>query len=547
MDTIRGWIPDFTKRRFFYGEVGINSEKIVSVTSLDNKQTEPNNNDRYILPGLIDAHVHIESSMLVPSEFARQVVRYGTVACVSDPHEIANVLGKDGVEFMMEDALRTPLKISYTAPSCVPATEFEESGAILKAKELKELAEKFQFVGLGEMMNFPGVIYNDSTVIEKLRLFRELNLPVDGHAPGLSGVDLQKYIDAGISTDHEASSIEEGREKIIRGMKILIREGSAAKNFEALWPLISEYPGEVMLCCDDIHPDELIGHHIDQLIIRGLKKGLSIFDLLQAASLNPVSHYKLDVGLLQPGDKADFIIVDNLEEFRVQESYINGECVFRDGQTQFKNLSTETPNKFCRKPVRKEDFQMFGSAGKYRVIGVKDGDLFTLSEIYRLKEKGGVVLPDNECDIIRIAVVNRYSDTKPVLGWIKNTGLQRGALASSIAHDSHNIIVMGIEVKDMADAVNLIVDNQGGIAYSDKGTGDILPLPIAGIMSNKSAEWVGNKYRELDKSVKEMGSVLSAPFMTLSFMALLVIPELKIGDRGLFDGKEFKFVEPKAE
>ena len=330
-------------------------------------------------------------------------------------------------------------------------------------------------------------------------------------------------------------------------MSILIREGSAAKNLDSLYRLVDLYPDKVMFCTDDIHPDELINHHIDQLIIRGLDKGLSIFDLLQVASLNPVNHYNLNVGLLQPGDKADYIVVDNLKEFRGLESYINGECVFREEQTQFKNLSTDTPNKFSRKPVKNEDFLMTGSAGKYRVIGVKDGDLFTSSEIYQLRESSGVVMPDNEHDIIRIAVINRYSDVVPALGWIKNTGLQRGALASSIAHDSHNIIVMGIEADDMAEAVNLIVDNQGGISYSDNGTGDILPLPVAGLMSNKDAAWVGNKYGELNERVKDMGSVLSAPFMTLSFMALLVIPELKIGDRGLFDGKEFKFVEPKAE
>ncbi len=547
MKIIRGWIPDFKNRQFFFGEIQIQDEFIVSVIRLESKKPGPDIDDDYILPGLIDAHVHIESSMLVPSGFAMQVVRFGTVATVSDPHEIANVLGIEGIKFMVEDAARVPLKIYYTAPSCVPATEHEESGAVLGVHELEELASRYSFVGLGEMMDFPGVLRKDPKVIEKISLFRKYNLPIDGHAPGLMGMDLKKYAGAGISTDHEATSLDEARGKIQAGMKILIREGSAARNFDALWPLIAEYPGEVMLCCDDIHPDELLDHHIDWLIVRGLEKGLSIFDLLQAASLNPINHYQLDVGKLQPGDKADFILVKQLNKFIVRDNYINGNCVSRDGEIQFETNDSSHPNRFNRASVKKEDFEMPGQSGNYRVIGAVDGELFTTSEIHYLEAKEGVVLPDNENDIIRIAVVNRYRDSPLALGWIGQTGLKKGALASSVAHDSHNIIVMGISTEDMAQAVNLIIDNQGGISYSGGRDTGILPLPVAGLMSSQGAEWVGKKYQELNGRARELGSCLSAPFMTLSFMALLVIPELKIGDRGLFDVKEFNFVKPKVE
>ncbi len=539
---IRGLLPNFEKREFYYGELVVKGQYIESIVRLhDDKE---GSRAHYILPGLIDAHVHIESSMLSPSNFAVAVMKYGTVATVSDPHEIANVLGKEGIRFMVEDARRVPLKIHFTAPSCVPATNLEQSGAVLSSRELDDLSKEIEFVALGEMMNFPGVIYGDEEVKRKIQGFVKSGLKVDGHAPGLVGDDLQKYIDAGITTDHEAVDLDEGREKIKRGMKILIREGSAAKNFEKLWPLIREFPDKVMLCCDDIHPDELLSHHIDWLIVRGQEKGIDIFDLLRAASLNPIEHYGLDVGKLEVGDKADFIVLENLEKFIVGESYINGKCVYKKGAKQEHIPLNKMPNNFARGYVQASDFEMIGKTARYRVIGALDGDLYTTSEIHEIQEVNGVLVPDNEQDIIRIALVNRYNDDPPALGWIKNTGLLNGALASSIAHDSHNIIVMGMDVKDMANAVNLVVDNQGGIAACCDSVNRILPLPLAGLMSDETVEIVGEQYKLLNTIAREMGCTLSAPFMTLSFMALLVIPELKIGDRGLFDVKEFKFVDP---
>jgi len=547
MNTIKGWIPDFDKREFYFGEIQIEGQYLGRIRNIGGSNRKHGKNDLYILPGLVDAHVHIESSMLVPSAFAKQAVKYGTVATVSDPHEIANVLGKDGIAFMFEDAEKVPLKIYFTAPSCVPATEFEESGAILEAEELKELAIRFNFIALGEMMNFPGVISGEKKVKDKIELFRLLKLPIDGHAPGVRGRDLDKYADSGISTDHESTNLEEAKEKIGRGIKILIREGSAARNFDALWTLIKSNNEDVMLCCDDIHPDELQKRHIDKLIVRGMKKGLNIFDLLKAASINPIKHYNLDVGMLQKGDKADFILVDDLEEFRVRETFINGKSVSEKGQIKFDAERTTTPNLFNRSYVKADDFEMKGNAGRYRVIEVIDGDLFTKSGIHYLDSMNGLVMPDNEQDIVRIAVVNRYRNTPPALGWIKKTGLKTGAIASSVAHDSHNIIVTGKSPEDMAKAVNLIVENQGGISCSGKNGEDVLPLPVAGLMSQENVKSVGEKYEELNKTAKHFGSKLQAPYMTLSFMALLVIPELKIGDRGLFDAKEFKFVEPMAE
>jgi adenine deaminase len=545
----RGWIPDFKERCFVYSDIITEGKVIAEIKHIEGDRRLFQKGDIYILPGLVDSHVHIESSMLIPSEFAVNVVKYGTVATVSDPHEIANVLGEEGISYMFQDAAGTPVKIHFTAPSCVPATAMEKSGAVLDADDLKRMASIYDFTALGEMMNFPGVVNMDKEVYRKIEVFRRMGKPVDGHAPGLVGEDLEKYIGAGISTDHEATDLNEAREKIRRGMKIQIREGSAAKNFDALWPLIAEYPDRVMLCCDDIHPDELLDHHLDKMIIKGLKNGLEIFDLLKAASINAAEHYKLDVGRLRVGDRADFILVEDLQTFRIKETVIDGKIIFRRGRgiNIPKVKKPAPPNIFNRGKVRAADFETRGESGIYRIIGAIDGDLFTSCEKHYLKSHNGVLSPDIERDIIKIAVVSRYDNSSPALGWIKNTGLIKGALASSIAHDSHNIIVMGITGREMAEAVNLLVENQGGISIWSDEKSEVLPLPVAGLMSTGSAGEVGRMYSRLNKLAMENGSRLGAPFMTLSFMALLVIPELKIGDRGLFDVKEFKFVEAKEE
>ncbi|MEA1875710.1 MAG: adenine deaminase [Bacteroidota bacterium] len=540
MHEIKAFLPDFENRKFFKGVLRFSDDGIVSLEAVNSDEDLP-----YVLPGLVDAHVHIESSMLIPSRFAEMAVRHGTVATVSDPHEIANVLGKDGVRYMKRDAASVPMKIFFTAPSCVPATDFEQAGDRLNRGDIGELLDEGDLVGLGEMMNYPGVVMDFPDVRGKIEEAISRGLPVDGHAPGLSGADLVKYIHAGISTDHEAVSIEEAREKIEKGMKILIREGSAAKNFDALAALFSEYPDRVMLCCDDLHPDDLMEGHINVIIKRGLEMGINIFDMLMAASSNPISHYGLNVGQLKANDPADFIVVDSLESMSVLSTWINGKEVYSQGKISFKSANNDHPNKFITKQCKPDEFRFYGDSGIYRVIEAIDGSLLTLTQEAEMISSDGVILPDTEHDILKLVVVNRYKNAKPAVAWIKNFGLKSGAIGSSVAHDSHNIIVVGCSDEDICNVVNALIDSKGGIGVTESGQTNILALPVGGIMSNLSGETVGKAYRKLTEDAKKSGSRLKAPFMTLSFMALLVIPELKLGDQGLFDGNNFKFIDPK--
>lgn len=533
-------MPDFEKRKFYKGILRFSDDGIVSLSAVDTEEDLP-----YVLPGFVDAHVHIESSMLIPSRFAEIAVRHGTVATVSDPHEIANVLGKDGVRFMKRDAASVPLKIFFTAPSCVPATDFEQAGDKLTKEDIGELLDEGDLVGLGEMMNFPGVLLDFPDVKGKIGEALSRGIPVDGHAPGLSGADLEKYIQAGISTDHEAVNIEEAREKIEKGMKILIREGSAAKNFEALAPLVSEYPDKVMLCCDDLHPDDLMNGHINLIIKRGLEMGIDIFDLLKAASSNPIGHYGLNVGQLKVNDPADFIVLESLESMSVLSTWINGNEVYSNKKISFKSTNQDHPNKFISEHFKSDEFRFYGESGIYRVIEAIDGSLLTLTHKARMKCSEGLILPDTQRDILKLVVVNRYRKAKPAVAWIKNFGLKSGAIGSSVAHDSHNIIVVGCSDEDINNIVNALIDSKGGIAVTVDGQTDLLALPVAGIMSSLAGEIVGKAYRKLTEDAINAGSRLKAPFMTLSFMALLVIPELKLSDQGLFDGRNFVFLNPK--
>lgn len=540
MFEIKAFLPDFEKRKFYKGVLRFSDDGIVSLSAVDIEEDLP-----YVLPGLVDAHVHIESSMLIPSRFAEIAVRHGTVATVSDPHEIANVLGKDGVRFMKRDAASVPLKIFFTAPSCVPATDFEQAGDKLTKEDIGELLDEGDLVGLGEMMNFPGVLLDFPDVKGKIGKALSRGIPVDGHAPGLSGADLEKYIQAGISTDHEAVNIEEAREKIEKGMKILIREGSAAKNFEALAPLVSEYPDKVMLCCDDLHPDDLMDGHINLIIKRGLEMGIDIFDLLKAASSNPIDHYGLNVGQLKVNDPADFIVLESLESMSVLSTWINGNEVYSNGKISFKSANQDHPNKFISEHFKSDEFRFYGESGIYRVIEAIDGSLLTLTHKARMKCSEGLILPDTQRDILKLVVVNRYRKAKPAVAWIKNFGLKSGAIGSSVAHDSHNIIVVGCSDEDINNVVNALIDSKGGIAVTAGGQTDLLALPVGGIMSSLAGEIVGKAYRKLTEDAINAGSRLKAPFMTLSFMALLVIPELKLSDQGLFDGRNFVFLNPK--
>ena len=532
---VQGNIVDILNKRIFKGEVEVENGKILQITAVDHHQ------ENFILPGFIDAHIHIESSMLVPSEFAKIAVKHGTVATVSDPHEIANVLGVKGVNFMIENGKEVPLKFNFGAPSCVPATSFESAGAIINADDIKLMMENSDIKYLAEMMNYPGVLFDDAEVLAKIQHAKNNKKPIDGHAPGLRGDDVTKYISAGISTDHECFSYDEALEKLQKGMKIIIREGSAAKNFEALINLLPEHFESMMFCSDDKHPDDLLLGHINQLCERAVAKGIDVFKVLQAACVNPVKHYNLDVGLLQKGDDADFILVDNLEKFNVLETYINGELVAKNGESFVKSVPFEVLNNFDTDKKKVADFRFESSSKKIRVIEALDGELVTNQVEEDSLIIDGNLVSNTKTDVLKMTVVNRYKNDAPAIAFIKNFGLKDGAIASSVGHDSHNIIAVGVSDEAICKAVNLIIENRGGVCAVNSTEEKIVSLPVAGIMSDLSAEEIGKAYAELDNLAKQMGSTLRAPYMSLSFMALLVIPSLKLSDKGLFDGTSFKF------
>lgn len=537
---IQGQIVDIENRRIYSGEVTVANGKIVSIIK---KQHE---NKNFILPGFIDAHIHIESSMLVPSEFAKIAVLHGTVGTISDPHEIANVLGKDGVYYMIENGKKVPLKFHFGAPSCVPATFFETAGAVIDSEQIKELMAHPDIYYLAEMMNYPGVLFDDEEVLKKIAWAKHYNKPVDGHAPGLRGEAVQKYISAGITTDHECFTYEEASEKLSLGMKVIIREGSAAKNFEALIDLLPEHYENLMFCSDDKHPDDLIVGHINQLCARAVAKGFDIFKILQMACVNPVKHYNMTVGLLQPNDAADFIVVEDLTHFKVLQTYINGELVSENGQSFVQHIAFEKPNNFSTSPKTLADFRVTTEAKTIRVIEALEGQLITNEIHCSPKIQDGNLVADIENDILKMAVVNRYENAPVAVAFIKNFGLKKGAIASSVAHDCHNIVVVGTSDEDMLNAVNLLIANTGGICAVNGSEQKSLALPVAGIMSDQNGWEAGRLYQEIDTMAKELGSTLKAPFMTLSFMALLVIPDLKLSDKGLFSGKQFAFTDLKV-
>ncbi len=537
MKTIQGQFVDIENRKIFSAEVSILDGKIASVK--EKNHTIQN----YILPGFVDAHIHIESSMLVPSEFARLAVLHGTVGTISDPHEIANVLGKDGVYYMIENGKQVPLKFHFGAPSCVPATTFETAGAIIDSEDIKELLSSPDINYLAEMMNYPGVLFDHDEVLKKIAWAKHFDKPVDGHAPGLRGKDAEKYISAGISTDHECFTYDEANEKLALGMKILIREGSAAKNFEALIDLLPEHYENMMFCSDDKHPDDLILGHINQLCARAVAKGIDVFKVLKSACINPVKHYNMNVGLLQNGDTADFIVVEDLIDFKVLQTYIDGELVAENGKSFIKSVPFDKPNNFNVTPKSISDFKVEATSEKVRVIEALDGELITNEIHAEAILKDGNLISNVENDILKMAVVNRYQDVKPSIAFIKNFGLKKGAIASSVAHDCHNIVVVGTSDEEICNAVNLIIENKGGVCAVNGNLKKNLALPVAGIMSAENGWEAGKNYQEIDVMAKELGCTLRAPFMTLSFMALLVIPDLKLSDKGLFSGNKFEFVD----
>ncbi|MFN5023719.1 MAG: adenine deaminase [Chitinophagaceae bacterium] len=536
---IKGQYIDIVSKRIFPAAISVQEGVISAIQEI------PAAPQQFILPGFIDSHVHIESSMLIPSAFARLAVIHGTIGTISDPHEIANVCGVEGVHYMINNGKKVPFHFFFGAPSCVPATTFETAGASINGEEVATLLDNKDIYYLSEMMNFPGVLFKDEEVMKKIKAAHAVGKPVDGHAPGLMGEDAQKYIEAGISTDHECFTIEEAVDKLSYGMKILIREGSAAKNFEALYELIDDHPNSVMLCSDDKHPDSLVLGHINQLCARAVAKGLNVFNILKAACINPVVHYQLPTGMARVNDPANFIVIEDLTHFKVAQTYINGQLVAEKGQSLIQSIDEKIINQFDTTLIKVEDIQVdLGTyptkENKIAVIEAIDGQLITnyLWEDPTITD--GKIISDTNKDILKIVVYNRYHPAAPKMAFIKNFGFKHGAIASTVAHDSHNIIAVGVNDHEIVQAINAVIQEKGGISCFKEQELKVLGLPVAGLMSKDDPYMVAEAYSTIDAMAKSLGSTLGSPFMTLSFMALLVIPHLKLSDKGLFDGDRFK-------
>ena len=537
---IKSNLVDITSKEIYPAAVTVTDKRITKIERINETLST------FILPGFIDAHIHIESSMLVPSEFARLAVVHGTVATVSDPHEIANVLGIEGVKYMIENGKKVPFHFFFGASPCVPATPFETAGAELSVNDVEELLKLDEVKYLSEMMNWPGVLNHDSDVEAKINLAKKYGKPVDGHAPGLKGDLAKKYIQSGITTDHECFTEQEALDKMSFGMKVQIREGSAARNFEALYTLINENYEQMMFCSDDKHPDDLQERHINEMVARAVNGGQDLFKVLQVACINPINHYDLGVGQLKEGDFADFIEVSNLESFDVLSTWIQGRKVCENGTSFIESQKIVQVNKFNISPISSSDITINSDSSSVNTIEVLDGELVTNRVVGEAKLSGGKLVSNTETDILKMVVVNRYEQTKPAVAFIKNMGLKSGAIASSVAHDSHNIIAVGVNDNDIVEAINLVIRGKGGLSIFNGKEGEVLPLPVAGLMSDQPAEFVANAYGRLSRKAKDLGSKLRAPYMSLSFMALLVIPSLKLSDKGLFDGDKFEFINLQA-
>ena len=529
-------IVDLVEDRVFPGEVEVEQGRIQAIRALATQQST------FLIPGFIDAHVHIESSMLTPGEFARAAVVHGTVATVSAPHEIANVLGVQGIEYMLEDAEKVPFKFYFGAPSCVPATTFESSGAIIGSEQVAALLDDPRIRYLSEVMNYPGVLAENPEVMSKIKAALERGKPIDGHSPGLRGADAKQYFSTGISTDHECVTLPEALDKLSCGAHILIREGSAARNFDELCPVIRQYPEQCMFCSDDKHPDDLVSGHIDELARRAIAAGFDGMDVLRCACRNPVKHYHLDVGLLQVGDAADFVEVDDLTRLRILKTYIDGELVAEQGQSLIASHSARVVNRFDRATISRPALVVEAESARLNAIRVHDDQLVTSREIVETSLVGGKAVSDVSRDLLKIVVLSRYGNEPPAVAFVRGFGLKKGAMASSVAHDSHNVIAVGVSDEDIVEAVNLIIQAKGGLAACHGDEKHLLPLPVAGLISVDACEQVAEKYTRIDRCVKQWGSQLNAPYTTLSFMALLVIPEIKISDKGLFDAVRFDFL-----
>ena len=537
--TIQGQYVDILNKRIYPASLKVEEGIIVSITETNEAP------EHYIMPGFIDSHVHIESSMLIPSSFAKLAVVHGTIGTISDPHEIANVCGLEGVQYMIDNGKKVPFHFFFGAPSCVPATQFETAGASIDSAATAKLLASPDIYYLSEMMNFPGVLHQDPEVMQKIKAAHQIGKPVDGHAPGLMGELAKQYIEAGISTDHECFTIEEAVDKLSFGMHILIREGSAAKNFEALYELIDDHPKKIMLCSDDKHPDSLLEGHMNQLCARAVAKGINVFNVLRAACINPVIHYKLPTGFARVNDPANFILVNDLKDFKVVETYIDGLLVAKDGNSLIEPVQATAINQFNANPLSIEDLALPANDypskdGLVPVIHAIDGQLITNLVWAKPTIKEDKIVADIENDLLKVVVYNRYHASKPKIGLIQSFGFKSGAIASTVAHDSHNIIAVGADDESLLNAINLVVKEQGGISCVYENESKVIGLPVAGLMSIADPYQVANDYITIDKMAKSLGTQLQSPFMTLSFMALLVIPHIKMSDLGLFDGDQFK-------
>lgn len=539
---VSGRIYDVVHCRIFAGEVVFEDGRIIEINELPGAQVE----QQLIMPGFVDAHIHIESSLLSPQAFWSMAINHGTLATVSDPHEVANPLGIEGVSYMINALKGTPFITCWGAPSCVPATNswIESSGTKFTLAEIHQMLDMPEIGYLSEVMNFPAVLEMQPEIMSFIDLAHRRNKPVDGHAPGLRGADAALYASAGISTDHECTELEEALDKIKAGMKIIIREGSAAKNYEALHYLLRTHPDRTMFGSDDKHAHELRRGHINDMVRRAINEdNHPVFSVLRAASLNPIQHYSLALGLLQVGDKADFIVVNNLSEMKVMESYIAGKKVSEVGICLVPYTRPQTINNFSAHPISVDQLKLAASGKRMRVIQVIDGQLLTRETIRETYIVNGLAQSDPSNNLLKIAVVNRYANSKVAIGFCENFGLMSGAIASSVAHDSHNIVAVGASDKEIAVAINLVIESKGGLAVVSEKENLLLPLPIAGLMSDLPADEVADRYEELHHAVKELGSNLHDALMMLSFMALPVIGELKMTDKGLFSTTQFSHVE----
>ncbi len=537
MKTIEGNIVDVVTRTTKKGIVYFDTK----IRKIEYDDTVLKN--QYIMPGFVDAHVHIESSMLTPVEYSKVALKHGVVAAITDPHEIANVCGLDGVLFMIENAIHTPMKIFFGAPSCVPATDFETSGGKILPNDIEYLFKNSYCSHLSEMMNYPGVIFNDTSVCEKIAIAQKYGMVIDGHAPLLNGNDLQKYIDAGISTDHECTNLTEAYEKIAKGMKIMLRNSSASKDFDVLIDLIKTHPDDVMLCTDDCHPDDLYKGYINKMVKVAIDKGYNFYDVMCAATKNIVNHYNFNIGLLQQGDDADFIVLDNIDDFHIRSTYISGNEVFSNNTIQFSPFKSEVVNNFYTNIIDERSIVAKNINKPINVIQIVPDSLLTKRIDFLPSNNAPTITSDIKTDILKVVVLNRYTESKPQVGFIKGYGLKKGSIASTVAHDSHNIIAVGVTDDAIVGVIKRIQQLKGGLVVYDGKEYRELGLPFAGLMSDKPCEIVAKEYEQLNSFAKTLGTQLNTPFMTLAFLSLLVIPELKIGDKGLFDVNQFKFIE----